>query len=238
MTRNTILSIRRSAAPMLRTSIFALMLAAPFAYAPGAVACPEHDKAGEHAQGEGAKATEGAALKKAKGDEKGAHGATTASTPAAATATGLTIEAPWSRATAAGARVAGGYLVLVNKGDADDVLLSGSTDISEKFEVHEMAVTDGVMRMRKLDDGLPVKAGESVELKPGGYHAMFIGLKRPLKEGETFTADLVFKNAGTVPVTFAVRGIGARDAGHGDAAKEHAPKEHAPAEAPKEAPKH
>ncbi len=228
MTRNTIPSIRVSAAPMLRTSIFALMLAAPFAYATGAIACPEHDKAGEHAEGQGGKA-QGAALKKAKGDEKAA-----AAGQAVVTATGLTIEAPWSRATAAGARVAGGYLVLVNKGGEDDVLLSGSTDISEKFEVHEMAVTDGVMRMRKLDDGLPVKAGESVELKPGGYHAMFIGLKRPLKEGETFTADLVFKKAGTVPVTFAVRGIGARDAGHGDASKEHAPKEHAPTEAPKQ----
>ncbi|MGV6875415.1 copper chaperone PCu(A)C [Pseudochelatococcus sp. B33] len=201
MTLKTILPIRRPAAPVLRASLFALMLSLPVAYAPVAQA------------------------------HEGAHEAPDAHGEAVTTSTGLTIEAPWSRATATGARVAGGYLVLINKGDKDDVLLSGSTDISEKFEVHEMAVTDGVMRMRKLDDGLPVKAGESVELKPGGYHAMFIGLKRPLREGETFTADLVFKEAGTVPVTFAVRSLGARDAGHGGA--EH--KEGAPAEG---APKH
>lgn len=129
---------------------------------------------------------------------------------------GLTISQPWSRATAKGARVAGGYLVLTNKSDKDDVLLSGSTDISEKFEVHEMAVTDGVMRMRKLADGLPIKAGETVELKPGSYHAMFIDMKRPLLEGDTFIVDMVFKNAGKVPVKFTVRGIGARDAGHAE----------------------
>lgn len=130
------------------------------------------------------------------------------------TASGLTIEEPWSRATAKGARVGGGYLVLVNKGEKDDVLLSGSSDIAEKTEIHEMAVVDDVMRMRKLDDGLAVKAGETVALKPGGYHVMFIGLKHPLKEGDTFTTDFVFRNAGTVPVTFAVRALGARDAGH------------------------
>lgn len=135
---------------------------------------------------------------------------------AVTTANGLTINAPWSRATAKGARVAAGYLVLDNKGNADDVLVSGKTDIAEKVEIHEMAVVDDVMRMRKLDDGLPVKAGESVELKPGSYHLMFMGLKEPLKEGDTFTADLVFEKGGEVPVSFTVRGLGARDSGHGN----------------------
>lgn len=184
----TICSIRLAAAPALRASVAALLLALPAAaHVQTAQAQTAH---GQPAQAEAAP-----------------------SEPALTTATGLEIASPWSRATAKGARVAGGYLVLTNKGDKDDVLLSGSTDISEKFEVHEMAVTDGVMRMRKLDDGLPVKAGESVELKPGSYHAMFIGVKRPLLEGQTFNVDLVFKEAGTVPVTFTVRSIGARDAG-------------------------
>lgn len=126
----------------------------------------------------------------------------------------LTIAQPWSRATAKGAHVAGGYVVLTNKGTKDDVLLSGSTNISDKVEIHEMAVTDGVMRMRNLAGGLPIKAGESVELKPGSYHVMFIGLKNPLMEGETFVVDMNFQNAGKVPVKFTVRGIGARGTGH------------------------
>lgn len=220
MTRNTILStsaLSTSATALLRSSLFALALALPFAHVPAAIACPEHDDAAEHAEG-----------------DQNAHGKGAAA--AITTATGLTIDGPWSRATATGARVAGGYVVLTNKGDKDDVLVSGSTDISEKFEVHEMAVTDGVMRMRKLDDGLAVKAGECVELKPGGYHLMFIGLKRPLAEGDTFSVDLEFTNAGKVPVTFAVRGLGARDSGHGhdhgDKAKD------AAKDAPKDAPKH
>jgi copper(I)-binding protein len=131
------------------------------------------------------------------------------------TQAGITVEQPWSRATAKGARIAGGYLRVVNNGDADDVFLAGATDIAERVEVHEMAVIDNVMRMRPVDGGLVVKAGESVELKPGGYHVMFIGLKRPLREKETFTADLEFRDAGTSPVTFTVRGIGAHNSGHG-----------------------
>lgn len=202
MTTNTNPSTRRPAVPVLRASVFALMLSLPVAYAPSAALA--HDAAAKPAESHA-------------GESKAAASkAATITTP-----TGLTLDTPWSRATAAGARVAGGYVVLTNKGDKDDVLLSGSTDISEKFEVHEMAVTDGVMRMRKLDDGLPVKVGESVELKPGSYHLMFIGLKRPLREGETFTADLVFKEAGTVPVTFAVHGLGARESGHGKDAPKH-----------------
>ncbi|MFC0219298.1 hypothetical protein FHS82_001526 [Pseudochelatococcus lubricantis] len=129
--------------------------------------------------------------------------------------TGIAIEQPWSRATAKGARVGGGYLGITNTGNEDDTLLSGSTDVAERVEIHEMAVVNGVMNMRKLTDGLAVPAGQSVALKPGSYHIMLIGLKRPLREGETFDASLEFRNAGTVPVTFTVRGIGARDAdGH------------------------
>lgn len=126
----------------------------------------------------------------------------------------LVLDHPWSRATAKGAKVAGGYLVVKNAGSADDVLVGGDTSIAEKVEIHEMAVTDGVMTMRKLDDGLAVPANGQVELKPGSYHIMFQGLKRQLVEGESFDANLVFSKAGTVAVSFKVEGIGKRDSGH------------------------
>jgi len=63
--------------------------------------------------------------------------------------------------------------------------------------------------MRQLTDGLPIPAQGSVSLEPASYHLMFLDLKRPLKEGETFSGTLAFAKAGTVEVTFEVRGTGA-----------------------------
>ncbi|MBZ9695312.1 MULTISPECIES: copper chaperone PCu(A)C [unclassified Mesorhizobium] len=120
----------------------------------------------------------------------------------------LEIEHPWSRATPAGAKVAGGYFTIVNKGSTPDRLLSISSDVSEKAELHQMGVKEGVMTMRPVDGGLEVPAGGKVALAPGGYHLMFIGLKRQPKQGEKFAATLTFEKAGTVNIEFAVEGMG------------------------------
>ncbi|RWE42164.1 MAG: copper chaperone PCu(A)C [Mesorhizobium sp.] len=120
----------------------------------------------------------------------------------------LEIVHPWSRATPAGAKVAGGYFTIVNKGSTPDRLLSISSDVSEKAELHQMGVKDGVMTMRPVDGGLEIPAGGKVALAPGGYHLMFIGLKRQPKQGEKFAATLTFEKAGTVSVEFAVEGMG------------------------------
>ncbi|MBZ9996947.1 copper chaperone PCu(A)C [Mesorhizobium sp. BH1-1-4] len=120
----------------------------------------------------------------------------------------LEIEHPWSRATPAGAKVAGGYFTILNKGSAADRLLSISSDVSDKAELHQMGVKDGVMTMRPVDGGLEIPAGGKVALAPGGYHLMFIGLKRQPKQGEKFAATLTFEKAGTVSVEFAVEGMG------------------------------
>ncbi|MFA6964335.1 copper chaperone PCu(A)C [Bosea sp. (in: a-proteobacteria)] len=131
----------------------------------------------------------------------------------------LKIGHPWTRATPVGAKVAGGYLTLQNGGSAPDRLLGGSSDIAGRIEIHEMAVKDGVMTMRPLDKGLEVKPGASVELKPGGYHVMFMDLKRQLKEGETVKVTLSFEKAGTLPVEFAVQSVGAREPSQGSGHK-------------------
>ena len=120
----------------------------------------------------------------------------------------LEIGHPWSRATPAGAKVAGGYFTVTNKGSAPDRLLSISSDVSEKAELHEMGVKDGVMTMRPVAGGLEIPAGGKVALAPGGYHLMFIGLKRQPKQGEKFVATLTFEKAGAVSVDFAVEGMG------------------------------
>ncbi|BAB50242.1 copper chaperone PCu(A)C [Mesorhizobium japonicum] len=115
---------------------------------------------------------------------------------------------PWSRATPAGAKVAGGYLTITNNGSAPDRLLSISSDISDKAELHEMGVKDGVMTMRPVVGGLEIPAGGKVVLGPGSYHVMFMDLKQPPKQGEMFAATLTFEKAGTVTIKFAVQAMG------------------------------
>lgn len=126
------------------------------------------------------------------------------------TAGPLKIEQPWTRATPAGAKVAGGYVAVTNTGSASDRLLGGSAEIAGKVEIHEMAVNNGVMTMRGLPEGVELKPGAKLELKPGGYHIMFMDLKRQLKEGEKVKGTLTFEKAGAVPVEFSVQSVGAR----------------------------
>jgi len=129
------------------------------------------------------------------------------------TAGSLKIDHPWARATPKGASVGGGYLKITNTGPAADRLIGGSSDVSKRFEVHEMTVQNGVMKMRPVTSGLEIKPGATVELKPGGYHVMFVGLKKPLVEGQHVDATLQFEKAGKVPVYFVVEGIGAQSGG-------------------------
>ena len=134
----------------------------------------------------------------------------------------LRIGHPWSRATPANAPVAGGYMTMENTGDADDRLVAVSAEIAPRGEIHEMKMEGDVMKMSPLPDGLPIRAGETVKLAPGGYHLMFMPLARQLKEGDTFRGELVFEKAGKVTVEFKVEGIGARGDGKADSHKNHA----------------
>jgi len=146
--------------------------------------------------------------------------AQSSASPAPIKAGALTIEQPWSRATPAGAQVGGGYLRITNTGKEPDRLTGGSAPVASRIEVHQMSMVDNVMRMKPVDGGLEIKPGETVELKPGGYHLMFMDLKEPLKDGETVNGTLVFEKAGSVAVDFAVRGMGqggGQNMGHGAA---------------------
>jgi periplasmic copper chaperone A len=139
----------------------------------------------------------------------------------------LAIGHPWTRATAPSAKVAGGYLVIENKGREADRLVSASFSQSTTVELHEMAVEQGIMRMRELPKGIAIPAGGKVELKPGGLHLMFMNLTGGLKEGETPKGVLVFERAGRIEVEFKVESMGARsgqghEGHHGHGA--HAPK--------------
>jgi len=124
----------------------------------------------------------------------------------------LEIKHPWARATPKGAAVAGGYMTIVNNGTTVDRLLGGSSPAAGKFEIHEMAMENGVMKMRPLPKGLEIKPGQTVELKPGSYHLMFMGLKQPFEKDKRVEGTLVFEKAGMVQVEYAVEAIGASPA--------------------------
>jgi len=155
-----------------------------------------------------------AAIIKVQHNHGGHAGAAHAAPKAAIRAGALLIEAPWTRATPAGAKVAGGYMTIVNTGSAPDRLIGGTFPVAARFEVHEMAVNGGVMTMRELATGLEIPAGGKVELKPGGLHVMFMDLRQPLRQGEPIKGTLVFEKAGTVEIEYTVAPIGARSGGH------------------------
>ena len=125
---------------------------------------------------------------------------------------GLKISSPWIRATPKGAPVGGGYMTITNSGNVSERLLGGTSDPSNRFEIHEMSMESGVMKMRPVA-GIDIKPGQTVELKPGGYHVMFVGLKQPFERGQHVKATLQFEKAGNVAVNFIVEGIGAQTGG-------------------------
>lgn len=127
----------------------------------------------------------------------------------------LVIESPWSRATPGGAKVGGGYMRITNSGTEADRLTGGTMPLAARFELHETSTQGDVARMRLMDKGLEIPPGKTVELKPGGSHAMFVGLKQPLKAGDTLKGTLVFEKAGTVAVEYAVRPLGSTGAAAG-----------------------
>ena len=129
----------------------------------------------------------------------------------------LSIQHHWSRETAVGQAVGGGFLSISNSGNREDRLLSGTSPVAAEVQLHTMTVDGGVMRMRQVTDGIAIPAKGSVDLKPGGYHIMFMGLKRQLRQGERVPVTLRFQRAGSVTVQFAVQPVGSTgpmEAGH------------------------
>ena len=115
---------------------------------------------------------------------------------------------PWARATPRGASVAAGYLKLTNTGSTPDRLVGGTSEAAGRVEIHEMTMTEGVMHMRPLKDGLELKPGRTVELKSGSFHLMMVGLKQQLQQGQRIKGTLIFEKAGPVDIEYQVEGIG------------------------------
>jgi len=125
--------------------------------------------------------------------------------PVAYSAGKIEIAEPFSRPAAAGANGAG-FFALTNGNDGPDRLLRVESPVARTVQIHETSTDGGVMRMRELPAGVPLKAGETMVFKPGGKHVMLIGLVQPLKAGDKVPATLVFEKAGRAPVELTVRG--------------------------------
>jgi periplasmic copper chaperone A len=127
------------------------------------------------------------------------------------------ISQPWSRATPKGASSAAGYMTITNNGSAPDRVSCVSSDASAECQIHTMTMDNGVMKMRPVEGGLEILPGQTITLKPGGFHMMLLNLKHPLEAGGTMKATLKFEHAGTVDVDYPVAAIGAPAPGAADA---------------------
>ena len=118
----------------------------------------------------------------------------------------IEIGQPWARATPGKAQIGAVYLTI--RAPAGDRLVSVSSPVAARGELHESAMAGMVMKMRLLA-GLTIPAGQKVALAPGGMHIMLVGLKAPLREGQSFPLTLTFAKAGPQTVTVMVGKVGA-----------------------------
>jgi periplasmic copper chaperone A len=110
---------------------------------------------------------------------------------------GIMVMEPWAPPSLAGAHNGAAYFMLMNHGDAADRLISLSTPVAAKAEIHREEMTNGIMRMRPTGP-LTLEPGAMIALKPGGFHVMLLDLKQPLKPGEHFPLTLTFEKAGAM----------------------------------------
>jgi periplasmic copper chaperone A len=140
-----------------------------------------------------------------------------ASVSAVSAADVMVVEA-FARASATPtAKAAAAYVTVMNHGGEPDRLLSVSTPAAEAAELHQSVEENGVMKMPSLESA-ELPAMGTLEMKPGGVHVMLMGLKAPLKEGESIVITLTFEKAGKLDVTVPVGGVAAsgHDHGHSD----------------------
>jgi copper(I)-binding protein len=115
----------------------------------------------------------------------------------------LRISQPWSRATSAGMPMGVAYLTITNQGKKADALIAASTPAAARVEIHHTTLVDGMARMRPLAE-IPIPAGETVKIEPGGMHLMLVDLKAPLAAGKPVPLTLEFRVAGRVTLDLAV----------------------------------
>lgn len=129
---------------------------------------------------------------------------------------GLSIDRPWSRALPSVAPNGAAYLRIENNGNEAVRIVSVSSSIAERAELHAHEMEGGIMKMRRVHS-VEVPARGAVSFEPGGLHVMLIGLKKALVGGESFPLTLELDKAGTIDVTVEITdGEGPDHSGHGE----------------------
>lgn len=127
----------------------------------------------------------------------------------------ITIDGPWARPTVGEGTSTAAYMKIANGADRPDRLVSVASDAAGHVMLHESRMEGEVMKMVHLADGIVIPAHGTVELKPLGLHVMLMGLKAPLKAGDTLALTLRFEKEGEVKVDAKVGAGPATSAGHG-----------------------
>ncbi|HSC82666.1 MAG TPA: copper chaperone PCu(A)C [Pseudomonas sp.] len=125
----------------------------------------------------------------------------------------LHIDHPWARAMPPGVPNGAVYLLLHNRGAADERLLGADTPAAAKAEIHQHVHQNGLMKMGKVEGGVALPAGGELALQPMGYHLMLFGLKQTLEDGQRFPLTLHFEKAGDVQVEVVVQKEAPAEAG-------------------------
>ncbi|WP_422154423.1 copper chaperone PCu(A)C [Vreelandella titanicae] len=120
----------------------------------------------------------------------------------------IEVSQPWTRATPPGAGAGGGFITLTNHGDQNDRLVSASSTITNRTEIHTMEMDGDVMRMMPLLNGINIPPGSTVILKPGGLHLMFLELSGSIVEGTFVPVTLEFEHSPSVDVELRVLAAG------------------------------
>ena len=110
----------------------------------------------------------------------------------------------WVQEVPPSQKITAAYLTIENRSGADISLQAAKSEVAQVVELHKMELTDGMMKMRKVET-IDIAAGGTVELKPGGYHLMVIGLKKELKEGDMISITLQFSHDIRKTITIPVK---------------------------------
>jgi copper(I)-binding protein len=116
----------------------------------------------------------------------------------------VTVEDAWGRTSPAAATNAAFYME-INGGAAADTLLSATSDACGLTELHISVMTDGVMSMQHVPDGIDISADETVMLEPGGLHVMCIDRQQEFLAGDSIPLTLQFAGVGTVDINAEIR---------------------------------
>jgi periplasmic copper chaperone A len=106
---------------------------------------------------------------------------------------GFEVHDAHARASTAMSQSGAAFMVIHNHGSADCHIASVRSDVAAATELHtHLTDSQGVMRMVQVTEGFPLPAGGEVLLQRGGNHVMFLGLIRPLAQGDEIAITFVF----------------------------------------------